>query len=247
MQQRLRQKNGWVRVSEPVGDGLSSLVEELGQVEQEVVASLADLRAPFSLLVQSQLRAAAPLLRGAFVLTAGMGAGDSQLLARQRLYLGAAIEVLRLALTVHTRLLAVTEPPAPLDRSLLGSTVLAGDFCFSRAAGLAAKTDSPVVVDIFAQALQRVSEGTLRGLFNPGAALYDVERELCLSGVLAANELAGLPEAERQTDRQFAALLLDSCQAGTLAQVSLPPALIATLPAVRAARWQALLAWLRAG
>ena len=225
--------------------GLAGLREELGQLEQEVHAALDDLRAPFSQLVQGQMRTVAPLLRGAFVLTAGVGTVEHPLLVRQRLYLGAAIEVLRLALAVHTRLLAAE--PALIDRSLLGSTVLAGDFCFSRAAGLAARTDSPVVVDIFAQALQRVSEGTLRGLFNAGEALFDVERELGLSGVAAANELAGLHEAERQADRRLATLLLDSRQAGTLAQVELPAALRATLPAPRAARWQALLDWLRAG
>ena len=59
------------------------------------------------------------------------------------------METLRLALGVHTQLL-LAESPAAIDRSLLGSTVLAGDFCFSRAAGLAAKTGSPVIVDLFA-------------------------------------------------------------------------------------------------
>jgi hypothetical protein len=238
-------QNGQVRVSEQVAAAVGGLLGELGQVEQEVRAALDDLRAPFSQLVQSQMRAGVPLLRSAFVLTAGVGTVESPLLVQQRLYLGAAIEVLRLALAVHTRLLAAAEPPALIDRSLLGSTVLAGDFCFSRAAGLAAKTDSPAVVDIFAQALQRVSEGTLRGLFNTGDNQFDVERELCLSGVIAANELAGLAEAERQADRQLATLLLDSRQAGTVAQLALPPALLNSLAAPRAARWQALLDWLR--
>lgn len=233
-------------MSEQVVEGVAGLLDELGQVEQEISAALGDLRAPFSQLVRGQLRAGVPLLCGAFVLTAGVGAADHPLLLRQRLYLGAAIEVLRLALAVHTQLLSAAETPLLIDRSLLGSTVLAGDFCFSRAAGLAAKTDSPAVVDIFAQALQRVSEGTLRGLFNPGAARFDVERELCLSGVVAANELVGLPEEERQIDYQLATLLLDNWQAGTLPQVTLPAATLAALQARRATRWQALLGWLRA-
>jgi octaprenyl-diphosphate synthase len=233
-------------VSEQVADGVTSLLDELGQVEQEVRVALDDLRAPFSQLVQSQLRAGYPLLRGAFVLTAGAGAVDSPLLLQQRRYLGAAIEMLRLALAIHTRLLALSEPQAQLERSLLGSTVLAGDFCFSRSAGLAAKTNSPAVVDIFAEALQRVSEGTLRGLFNPTEANFDIERELCLAGVAAADELAGLGEQERQVDRQLATRLLDSRQAGALQKLALPPALTDVLAVQRAARWQALLDWLHA-
>jgi octaprenyl-diphosphate synthase len=232
-------------VSEQVVDSAASLAHELAQVDQEVRLALADLRAPFSQLVQSQLRSGRPLLRGAFVLTAGVGVADGPSLAQQRLHLAAAIEVLRLALAVHTRLL-VAEPQAPIDRSVLGSTVLAGDFCFSRAAGLAAKTGSPIVVDIFAQSLQRVSEGTLRGLFSPDEALFDVERELCLSGVAAAHELAALAEPERDADRQAATLLLAGWQAGSPSPTVLPRDLVAALSPRRALRWQSLADWLHA-
>ena len=232
-------------MSEQVVDSPASLVQELAQVEQEVRLALADLRAPFSQLVQSQLRRGRPLLRGAFVLTAGVGVVDSPPLAQQRLHLAAAIEVLRLALAVHTRLLTA-EPQAPIDRSVLGSTVLAGDFCFSRAAGLAARTGSPLVVDIFAHSLQRVSEGTLRGLFSPGEAVFDVERELCLSGVAAAHELAAIAEPERAADRHAAALLLAGWQAGSPLPTALPRELVAALTPRRALRWQALADWLHA-
>ena len=47
---------------------------ELQRVEQEIVASLAGLRPPFSQLVQQQMRRGEPLLCGAFFRAAGMGA-----------------------------------------------------------------------------------------------------------------------------------------------------------------------------
>lgn len=238
-----------MRANEPVNElvagALAALAAELSQVEQEVQAVLSDLRAPFSQLVQGQMQVGLPLRRGAFVLTGAAGAADSAVLVQRRLYLAAAIEVLRLALAVHTRLLGSAEAPLTLDRSLLGSTILAGDFCFSRSAGLAAKTDSPTVVDIFAQALQRVSEGTLRGLFEPGAAVFDAERELCLAGVVAGGELAALSQQERQADQQLAALLLDRLHSPAPHPVQLPPDLLDALTPRRAARWQALQSWLK--
>lgn len=235
-------------MSKQLGDQPASLTGELAQVQQEMTASLRDLHTPFSRLVQSQLHTDAPLLCGAFVLTAGVGVVDTPRLAQQRINLGAAIEVLRLALTVHTQLLGAPASQSHIDRSLLGSTILAGDFCFSRAAGLAAKTGSPVVVDIFAQALQRVSEGTLRNLFagsESGAECFDVERELCLSGVAAANELAGLAADARLTDQETAGLLLDARSHNVLDSFEFSSALLPIHLPQRAARWQALLDWLR--
>ena len=234
-----------MRGSEPVVESLESLTGELSQVEQEMRGALSDLQAPFSQLVQGHWQAGSPLLCGAFVLTAGAGAPDTPLLLRRRLYLGAAIEVLRLALAVHTRLLGGTDSSAPIDRSVLGSTILAGDFCFSRAAGLAAQTDSPAVVDIFAHALQRVSEGTLRRLFNPVEPAYDVDTELCLSGVAAAGDLADASTQVRASEQQLATLLLAGRSAQAWQQIELPPHLLQSLPPHRARRWQALHAWLQ--
>jgi octaprenyl-diphosphate synthase len=222
------------------------LLQELAEVEQAAQAALADLTMPFARLVQNQWRRNFPLVRAAFVLTAGSSddvasAGD-EALRRQRVYLGAAIETLRLALGVHTQLLA-GDGQVALDRSLLGSVILAGDFCFSRSAGLAAKTGSPVVVDLFAVALQRVSEGTLRGLFHSGEPLFDQDRDLCLSGVAAANELAGLSSQQRSFDEAVAAHLLD-LPAGS--PTSLGDAFGASsVTSARIGRWQALAQWLQ--
>lgn len=233
-------------------DSPAFLAGELQQVEQEMRAALSDLRPPFTHLVQNQWRDGAPLLCAAFVLTAGVRVPDDPRLAQQRIHLGAAIEVLRLALAVHTNLLRPADPLVPIERSLLGSTVLAGDFCFSRAAGLAARTGSPIVVDIFAQALQRVSEGTLRGLFNAAGSSaedFDAEHELCLSGVAAANELAGLSAEERELDQRLALLLLSQRPSTIFAapwtpSTALPLSLAEALSPKRREHWEALLDWL---
>jgi octaprenyl-diphosphate synthase len=155
------------------------------------------------------------------------------------------METLRLALAVHTELLHADTPANP-DRSLLGSTVLAGDFCFSRSAGLAAKTGSPLIVDLFAHALQRVSEGSLRRLFRPGESPYDAERDLCLSGIVAANELAALSPGDRARDQQRGLALLDAYRQGLPLDAAelLTPA--GKLPPGRHSRWLALVSWLAA-
>jgi hypothetical protein len=224
----------------PAGSA-AALLQALAAVEQDVLASLADLNAPFAQLVQGQWRRNLPLVRAAFVLTAGAGgSAETPDVRRQRIYLAAAMETLRLALGVHTQLLA--ETPATIDRSLLGSTVLAGDFCFSRSAGLAAKTGSPAIVDLFAGALQRVSEGSLRRLFRPSESPYDADRDLCLAGIAAANELAALPAHARDLDQKLGAHLLDAWRAGT--PLSSGAAEFVQLPSGRRSPWQSLAAWL---
>ena len=223
------------------GNDAAGLLDELAAVEQDVLAALVDLHAPFIQLVQGQWQRSSPLVRAAFVVTAGTAAVDPPDLRRKRVYLAAAMETLRLALGVHTQLL-LGESPSAIDRSLLGSTVLAGDFCFSRAAGLAARTGSPVIVDLFASALQRVSEGSLRRLFRPADPPYDVDRDLCLSGIAAANELAGLPPTVRQQDQQLGASFYDAYGAGR--PVTVDTSEFHQLSPDRRATWQALAAWL---
>lgn len=224
------------------GNDAAGLLDELAAVEQDVLVALEDLHAPFIQLVQGQWQRSFPLVRAAFVLSAGTVPAESPDLATKRIYLAAAMETLRLALGVHTQLL-LGESPTAIDRSLLGSTVLAGDFCFSRAAGLAARTGSPVIVDLFAGALQRVSEGSLRRLFRSSDPAYDVDRDLCLSGIAAANELAGLPPAVREQDQLLGACLYDAYAAGK----PLPgdASEFDQLPPDRRAPWQTLGTWLR--
>ncbi|MBK8045978.1 MAG: polyprenyl synthetase family protein [Anaerolineales bacterium] len=162
---------------------------DLDAVAGTMDAALAELQSPFDNFVQRQYRQMSPLVRAAVVLAVGATTGARK--HRQRFIdLGAAIEMLYLAVHVHTQLLPGSAIHQNSDRSLMGSAILAGDFCFSRASSLAVRTDSPAVVDLFAQALKHVSEGHLRQLFHAGAAPYDENRELFISGAAAALSLA---------------------------------------------------------
>lgn len=153
-------------------------------------------------------------------------------LRHKRILLAAALEMLHIALNVHRLLVnstraatkenskengqasvvanamphAVTDAPS---RAFIGSTILAGDYCFSRAAQMAAKTDNPQVVATFSLALQHVSEGLLREQFHTGnqagnhrtvspVANYDAMHLLLLSGAQAAAQLVDLSSEEEE-------------------------------------------------
>ena len=143
---------------------------ELAQVDQLLHAAVSDLFPPFSQLVAAQ--AGSSLRRAAIVLAAGMAEEDSPRLCEQRVALAAALEMLHRALAVHMRVGSSSKPTAP-NLTLLGSTILAGDYCFSRAAALAVRTGEAAVVEIFADALKRVSEGHLRQRFDSALEPYD--------------------------------------------------------------------------
>lgn len=220
------------------------LQQELAWAEQELSSALEALYAPFSQLVQSQFRRSYPLVRAAIVLTAGVGDPDSQPLRAQRVHLAAALEMLQLALGIHTRLLSSSGVRQEIDHSIMGSTILAGDFCFSRAAGLAVQTHSPVVVDVFAQALQRMSEGRLRNLFSADQS-FDEDSELFRSGILGAMALTGGAQ-----ELQVALLRLGQRLASARRELTVPSftVLDSDLPGCsrhQVARWQALVAWLK--
>jgi len=134
------------------------------------------------------------------ILSAGLPAQDSSEVRQRRIFLAAALEMLRIALSIHEDLV-ISAAPGRAEKSLVGATILVGDYCFSHSANLAARTDSPYVVEIFSSALKAVSEGRLRGLFNadnPAVALYGEQEELCVAGARAAVHLAGLPALEAQ-------------------------------------------------
>src|SRR5690606_14142778 len=144
-----------------------ALRTELAAVESEMRAALSDLFPPFSQMIDSRLRAQGAQTRAAIVLTAGIGAPDTDELRARRIARAAALEMLHLALAVHMAIGEATDIDTMQYQSLLGSTILAGDYCFSRSAELAVRTGDPVVVEIFSDALKRVSEGNLRRFFEP--------------------------------------------------------------------------------
>jgi hypothetical protein len=219
------------------------LRRELALVERELAVALEDLRRPFSQLVQGRLRESHPLVRAAIVLTAGVGNPDRHGLTEQRIYLAAALEMLRLALGIHTRLLT-PEGRQQTDQSILGSTILAGDFCFSRAAGLAVKTGSPVVVDIFAQALQRMSEGHLRHSFDSAAGAFEEDREFFQSGILGANALTGSAPETQTVQLMVGDQLALALRGGALESFAVEQPARAW-SAYQTARWNALIKWLQ--
>lgn len=224
----------------------SELRQELAAVVQELRAAREGLFPPFSQLVQLPQKDLAPLTRAAVVLTAGVGAPDDAGLREQRIYLAAALEMLHLALNVHTTLLGMSAPTNDPSRSLLGSTILAGDFCFSRSAGLAVRTGNAAVVAIFADALKRVSEGHLRHLFEAESPAFDETRELIRAGIVAAATLTGADMAWQAAATRFGDTLATALATGALGDLALDHELLALLQPEQHRRWDALLTWFRA-
>ena len=186
---------------------------EIQAVADMLLGAADDLGSPLGDLVRSQIKRAQPMIRGALVLTVAGPQEDGSTVSRdaatrreQRILLAAALEMLYVALNVHRLLVNATADRTgsdePLDRSFVGSTILAGDYCFSRAAQMAARTDHPRVVALFSQALQNVSEGLLRTQFsgprNDARADFDETRELLRSGAEAAGALVELADDATQ-------------------------------------------------
>lgn len=217
------------------------LQQELGRVEAEIESGLQDLLPPFYRLAHSQWQRSYPLKRAAIVLAVGFGAPDTPELRAQRIALGAALEMLHLALAIHAQLLAHAGSGHDGNRSVLGSTILAGDYCFSRAAELAVRTNNPEVVDIFAQALRRISEGQLRHLFVEQREGFDDSHELSSAGVRAAGTLAQLSEPAQKA----AAVLIDQLVGhGRSDRVVLEDEQLAAFAPRQRERWRAFAAWL---
>jgi geranylgeranyl pyrophosphate synthase len=159
---------------------LSDFIAEIDEVQSTLLAATADLTSPLGDLVRAQIRRSQPPICGAVVLAVAQPAVDAGAPAaedgsrRKRIVLAAALEMLHVALNVHRLLVnaALREQQSAgeisLDPSFIGSTILAGDYCFSRAAQMAAQTDHARVVAIFALTLQTVSEGLLREQFARG-------------------------------------------------------------------------------
>ncbi|MCS6824989.1 MAG: polyprenyl synthetase family protein [Caldilinea sp.] len=223
---------------------LQELETELDAVEQTLHEALTDLFPPFSQMVAQELRRTYPLQRGALVLTAGMPAPDDEAARRQRIDLAAALEMLHLAINVHIRL-GEADRGGTAHSSVLGSTILAGDYCFSRAAALAVRTGERVVVEIFSDVLKRISEGHLRQLLEGGDGPFDEDRELFIAGADAATHLARSAPAVRSLVLHLAELLATreaSEQAAPFWNHAQKELHLLLAPA-QSARWKAFLEW----
>lgn len=199
----------------------SELQREFESVQRLLVEALDELHRPLGELVRSQLAESLSAQRVGVVLAAGVGHPDTPLQAERRVLLAAALEMLRLAMVIHRLLLRQERAGEQTDNhSWLGSIILAGDYCFSRSAVLAARTDEPQVVAIFADALKTVSEGHLRQLFETHTGPFAEEEELVAAGLLAATVLAGQTADEAV---QTVALSRDLLHRGYLAPEAAPP------------------------
>jgi octaprenyl-diphosphate synthase len=226
---------------------------EIEEVQGTLLAATTDLTNPLGDLVRAQIKRAQPPICGAVVLAVSMAhgtSGDDGDLRRKRILLAAALEMLHVALNVHRLLVnAAINDRQPggedtLDRAFIGSTILAGDYCFSRAAQLAAHTDHARVVATFSLALQTVSEELLREQFHPDSGSYDETKQLLISGTQAAAQLVGLSEDAQQEAMTLAQRLASRWalyQHGRHGTNVLPlDAPVETLPL----GWQALYHWL---
>jgi octaprenyl-diphosphate synthase len=173
---------------------MAQLRREQDEVHQQLIDALVELYPPLGELVRAQLAYSFSQWRAGVLLTASLQPVDDANTHQQRIYLSTALEMLYLALHIHKLLLTNNQANGSHlpDRSWTGTIILAGDYCFSRAAILAAQTNNPQVVEIFARTLKTVNEGLLRRLLGPSPLPFDEDTELVGGGLRAATVLAGL-------------------------------------------------------
>lgn len=226
-------------------------LEELEAVEDKLALAFDGLYAPLAGLVRAQIRQAKPHLRAAVVLATAVKDEESPQLKEKRIFLAAALEMLYIALNIHQVLYSEAEEVEDtIDKSILGSTILAGDYCFSHAASLAVRTDSPEVVAIFSQTLQSISEDQLRTLFDAakgdGSAVtpkkqdFDASAELFRAGIRSANVLVPFSPATLAACEKAISVLI----AQLLSRDTLFSAHTSGLAEIQAQRWLNLVQWL---
>ncbi len=174
----------------------NGFAQEIAEVQTILAGITNELHPALREFIHDEIQRRATSRLAPVVLAAALPEQDSSEQRARRIYLAAALELLTVALAIHKLLMLTATNRDSIDRALAGGTVLAGDYCFSRAASLAAQTEHPRVVAIFAELLQQLSEGNLRQIFDDSDAPFDEGRLLYQSGALAGATLAELsPEA----------------------------------------------------
>ena len=179
-------------------------VEEAAAVEFPVVSSL----------VLEIVRAGGKRLRPLVLLLAGRAyAPDSDLLITA----AAGIELLHTASLVHDDTVdrSSLRRGKPTLNSMLssGSVILLGDFLFAQSAILAAATQSPRAVSIFASTLADICDGQLREMFDAHQLsqtreeyerrIYGKTASLFAGAAEMGALLSGAPEADIQAMRAY--------------------------------------------
>ncbi len=224
----------------------AAFLREIAEVKLELMSSLSGLYPPLLNLVRSRILAVQPMLRAGFVLTTAFPSEDNSNVRGERLLLAAALEMLYVALSIHKLLVQSdtthqeTNQEDTIDKSVMGSTILAGDFCFSRASMLAARTNSPDVVQVFSQGLQRISENQLRQFFDADNNLSDEATELFVTGALASTYLVDLTIVQQEAYAKIASQLSAQvfCRTFNFPLASL------NLSAFQMLRWNSFSQWL---
>ncbi len=229
-------------MGEQIGEALQA---ELKLVAEKLDGAVADLPDGLAQFVRSEL-AENQVLAGV-VLASAAPVRDTADDTSRRVALAAALELLQIALNIH-RLLLKPEQTGSIDSFLLGGTILAGDYCFSRAAVLAAETEHPQVVTVFAELLQQVSQANLRRVISKdgdrrkpvsvgeGEALFH-------SGASAGVLLAGLSEEEQKIVVLYATCLgRQRASDGTSTFGAKAEEIFDGLPSSQKERWRALVA-----
>lgn len=222
---------------------------EVQAVRVHLESAFADLDSALRHFVRKDLAAAEPFPLAVVILSAGLPVRESSDVGQRRVFLAAALEMLRIALSIHEDLVA-SAAPGRTEKSLVGATILVGDYCFSHSAHLAARTDSPYVVEVFSNALKSVSEGRLRALFSReeggGEVPYGGQEELCRAGAQAATHLADLPPQQSQALMDVAALVGRTLDRGESPVGFYDRIAPGKIPDHQQARWRQALAYLAA-
>lgn len=184
-------------------------LDELAAVQAQVAAATETEHSSLGEFIRYEVTARADSPLAGIVLSAGLPAADSHESRAGRIHLAGAMVLLDVALSLHKLLLLQNPNTDTLDKSLVGGTVLAGDYCFSQAAVAAARTGNPVVVTIFSDLLKDLSEAHLRHLFQASEGGLNEFPALFQSAGLAGAVLAGLGEAEQHAAATFATALAE--------------------------------------
>ena len=186
----------------------ASIPEHLQVEFEQVVANLqvaaSALQVPLNEFVTSQIRAGVPHSHALVVLATAVTDTDNCRLHDARILLASALELLYVAHCIHKHLLS--KENSDIDKSVMGSLILAGDYCFSHSAMLASQTEQPEVVRIFSQTLKEISEGNLRKVLE-SAYYFDEHALLFDAGVRAAGVLTGLEASKIGKLQELAARL----------------------------------------